>query len=236
MTISSARRPLASSLRPRTARRPAEKTLEQRGPRAQLGAGRLGHRIPQLVLGLALYGVTLALIIRAGLGNAPWDVLHQGIAMRTPLSIGLAVIATSAVVLLAWIPLREFPGLGTIANALTVGLFTDLALFLIPEAEVPLIQVLMLAAGVVGNAFATALYLGSRFGSGPRDGLMTGLHRRTGVSIRAVRTGLEVGVVTLGWLLGGPLGIGTVAYALLIGPLTQQMLAPLRVRLAGEPD
>ncbi len=176
------------------------------------------------MLGLVLYGFTLALVIRAAVGNAPWDVLHQGIAKHTPITIGGAVIVMSLVVLLLWIPLRELPGLGTIANAFLVGLSTDFFLGVVDRPEALELQVLMMLAGVVLNGAATALYIGSQLGPGPRDGLMTGLHRRTGVSIRVVRTGLEVSVVAFGFLLGGVVGVGTVVYTLAIGPLVQLML------------
>jgi len=194
------------------------------GPIAQIRAGRLPRRLVQLAVGLTLYGVTLAMMIRATLGNAPWDVLHQGMAIHLPMSIGTAVIVMSIVVLLLWIPLREMPGLGTVTNSLVVGLVADLTLWLLAAPEAPWERSLLMAGGVVLNALATALYIGSQFGPGPRDGLMTGLHRRTGVSIRLVRTGLEVFVVAVGWLLGGVVGVGTVIYAIAIGPLVQLML------------
>src|SRR4051794_19675496 len=213
--------------------------LAHLGPIAQLKAGRLTRRLVQLTVGLVLYGVTLAMLIRATLGNAPWDVLHQGMAIHLPISIGTAVIVMSLVVLLLWIPLRELPGLGTIANAFAVGLMTDLTLSVLQAPEALWARALLMLGGVVLNALATALYIGSQFGPGPRDGLMTGLHRRTGVSIRLVRTGLEVGVVAIGWVLGGVVGIGTVLYAVAIGPLVQLMLprfiVDLRVPPAAEP-
>jgi uncharacterized membrane protein YczE len=210
--------------------------LARMGPVAQLRAGRLIRRLSQLALGLALYGLTLAMMIRATLGNAPWDVLHQGMAIHLPISIGTAVIAMSVVVLLFWIPLRELPGLGTIANSLAVGLTADLALSLLDAPGAMWQRVLLMAGGVLLNALATALYIGSQFGPGPRDGLMTGLHRRTGVSIRLVRTGLEVVVVAIGWLLGGVVGIGTLLYALAIGPLVQLMLPRFIVELPELPE
>jgi uncharacterized membrane protein YczE len=161
---------------------------------------------------------------RAALGNTPWDVLHQGMAGHLPISIGQAVIAVSLLVLLLWIPLREMPGLGTICNSVLVGVSADAFLSLIaaPDAWWP--RVLLMVGGVLLNAVATGMYLGSQLGAGPRDGLMTGLHRRTGVSLRLVRTCLEVGVVAIGWLLGGVAGVGTVLYALAIGPLAQLVL------------
>ena len=207
--------------------------LARLGPVAQLRAGRLPRRLIQLAVGLALYGLTLGMMIRAVLGNAPWDVLHQGMAIHLPISLGTAVIVMSVVVLLFWIPLREPPGLGTIANAVAVGLATDLALALLDAPEAMWQRVLLMLGGLVLNGLATALYIGSQFGPGPRDGLMTGLHRRTGVSIRLVRTALEVVVVVAGWLLGGVVGIGTVLYALGIGPLVQLMLPWFIVELPG---
>lgn len=206
-------------------------TLARLGPVEQLRAGRLPRRLVQLMVGLVLYGLTLAMMIRAMLGNAPWDVLHQGLARHLPLTIGQWVVVMSVVVLLLWIPLRELPGLGTIANALVVGFSADLFLALIDEPDGLAVRIALMAGGVVLNAAATALYLGAQLGAGPRDGLMTGLHRRTGLSLRLVRTSLEVTVVAIGFLLGGVLGIGTVLYAVLIGPLTQLMLPPAIVAL-----
>jgi uncharacterized membrane protein YczE len=198
---------------------------------AQLRAGRLPRRLSQLAFGLALYGLTLGMMIRATLGNAPWDVLHQGLAIHLPISIGTAVILMSLVVLLLWIPLREMPGLGTIANSFAVGLTADLTLSLLDAPDALWQRALLMTGGVVLNALATALYIGSQFGPGPRDGLMTGLHRRTGVSIRLVRTTLEVVVVLIGWALGGVVGIATVIYAVAIGPLVQVMLPRFIVEL-----
>lgn len=205
--------------------------LANLGPMAQLRAGRLPRRLSQLILGLAVYGATLAMLIRSMLGNASWDVLHQGIAGHLPMSIGTAVIAVSMLVLLLWIPLRELPGLGTIANSVLVGLFADLSLSVLQTPASLALRIALMAGGVLGNALATALYIGSQLGPGPRDGLMTGLHRRTGISIRVVRTCLEVSVVVVGWLLGGVVGVGTVIYAIAIGPLVQLMLPPFIVEL-----
>ncbi len=205
--------------------------LARLGPVAQLRAGRLPRRLAQLVVGLTLYGVTLAMLIRGTLGNASWDVLHQGMAAHLPMSIGTAVIVMSLVVLLFWIPLREMPGLGTVANSFLVGLVADVVLSVLEAPDVLWERSLLMIGGVLLNALATALYIGSQFGPGPRDGLMTGLHRRTGWSIRVVRTGLDVVVVAIGWLLGGVVGIGTVLYALSIGPLVQVMLPRFIVEL-----
>lgn len=207
-------------------------TLADLGPVAQLRAGRLGRRLPQLVAGLVLYGVSLGLMVRSALGLAPWDVLHSGFIRHVPVTLGQAVVLLSFVVLLLWIPLREVPGVGTIANAVLVGLSADATLALLGPVEPWWARVGLLVLGVVGNGLATAMYIGSQLGRGPRDGLMTGLARRTGRSIRLVRTGLEVTVVLVGLALGGVLGVGTVAYALLIGPLTQAFLPAWTVRLS----
>jgi len=207
--------------------------LARLGPVAQLTAGRLPRRLSQLAVGLVLYGVTLAMLIRGTLGNASWDVLHQGMAVHLPISIGTAVIVMSLLVLLLWIPLRELPGLGTIVNSFAVGLVADATLRILAAPDAMWERVLLMVGGIVLNALATALYIGSQLGPGPRDGLMTGLHRRTGLSIRVVRTGLEVTVVAIGWLLGGVVGIGTVLYALAIGPLVQLMLPRFIVELPG---
>jgi uncharacterized membrane protein YczE len=216
---------------------PRLRQLARLGPVAQLRAGRLPRRLSQLAVGLVLYGVTLGMMLRATLGNASWDVLHQGMAAHLPMSIGTAVIVMSLVVLLFWIPLREMPGLGTIANSFVVGLVADETLRLLSGPDLMWQRVLLMVGGVVLNALATALYIGSQFGPGPRDGLMTGLHRRTGLSIQVVRFGIEVSVVAVGWALGGVVGVGTVLYAVAIGPLVQLMLPRFIVDLdLAEPD
>lgn len=190
------------------------------GPRGTHLARRLG----QLYAGLALYGASSALLVVAGLGLEPWGVLHQGLAERTGISIGVVSIIIGAIVLLLWIPLRQRPGLGTVSNVFVVGLAMDGTLALVPEVRGLAAQAGVMAAGIVLNGVATGLYIAARFGPGPRDGLMTGLHRRTGRSIRLVRTAIEVAVVVTGFLLGGSLGVGTVLYALAIGPLAQFFL------------
>lgn len=202
----------------------ARRALADLGPIAQLRAGKLGRRLPQLFVGLFLYGASLALMVRSTLGLAPWDVLHSGFIQHVPITLGQAVILFSFVVLLLWIPLREKPGLGTISNAIVVGISADATLAILGPQEGWLIRVVLLVLGVVGNGVATAMYIGAQFGRGPRDGLMTGLARRTGRSIRLVRTLLEITVVVLGLALGGALGVGTVVYAFAIGPLTQAFL------------
>lgn len=194
------------------------------GPIAQLRAGRLGRRLPQLYLGLVLYGVSLAMMVRGALGLAPWDVLHSGFIRHVPMTLGQAVVLFSFIVLVLWIPLREMPGLGTISNAVVVGLSADATLALLDRPDALAGRIALMVGGVALCGLASALYIGAQLGRGPRDGLMTGFARRTGLSLRLVRTALEVTVVVIGLLLGGKLGIGTVVYALAIGPLTQLML------------
>lgn len=207
------------------------RVLVDLGPVAQLRAGRLGRRVPQLLIGLVLYGASLAMMVRGALGLAPWDVLHSGFIRHVPMTLGQSVVLFSFIVLLLWIPLREKPGIGTIANAVIVGLAADAGLVLLSQPDALWLRAVLLVGGVVLNGLATALYIGSQFGRGPRDGLMTGLARRTGLSLRLVRTVLEVTVVVIGLLLGGVLGLGTVLYALAIGPLAQLMLPWCTVEL-----
>jgi uncharacterized membrane protein YczE len=183
------------------------------------------RRLLQLQAGLVLYGVSMAMFVRADLGLDPWDVFHQGVSERTGLRFGWTVILTSAAVLLLWIPLRQRPGIGTVSNAIVVGLAVEGALALIPPVDVLWLRIVLVAAAVVLNGVATASYIGATLGPGPRDGLMTGLAARyPRLSIRLVRTGIEVAVLAVGWLLGGSVGVGTVLYALAIGPLTQAFL------------
>jgi uncharacterized membrane protein YczE len=193
-------------------------------PLQQLRGGRLAHRSGQLLLGLALYGVSMGLMIRSGLGQMPWDVLHYGLALHLPLTIGQVVIATSFLVLLLWLPLRQAPGIGTVLNALLIGVALDATLALVAAPDALVARSAAMLSGVLLNGLATALYIGAQLGPGPRDGLMTGWVRRSGLSVRLVRTSLEVTVVVLGWLLGGVVGVGTLLYALGIGPLTQHLL------------
>lgn len=187
------------------------------------------RRIAQLALGLVLYGIALALLVRAGIGVSPWDVLAQGVARQTGIPFGLATNLIGAAVLLLWIPIRQRPGVGTIANVLVVGPSAELGLWLIPQQTVPWQQGLVFAGGLALLAVATGLYIGARMGPGPRDGLMTGLHRRTGRPIWMVRSAIEVVVLAIGWALGGQVGVGTVAFALLIGPMVNVTLPLLRV-------
>ena len=198
--------------------------LSDLGFLAQLRAGRLGRRVPQLMVGLVLYGVSLALMVRGDIGLAPWDVLHSGLIRHVPITLGQAVVVMSFVVLLLWIPLREQPGIGTIANALVVGFSADATLAILDEPSALAARIALMVGGVVLCGIASGLYIGAQLGRGPRDGLMTGLARRTGLSLRLVRTALEVVVVLVGLALGGVLGVGTVVYALTIGPLTQVFL------------
>lgn len=209
----------------------AKAPLADLGPLQQLRAGRLGRRLPQLFVGLIAYGISLAMMVRGNLGLAPWDVLHSGLIRYVPISLGQAVILMSFVVLLLWIPLRERPGLGTVANAVVVGLSADATLAILdaPTGWVP--RIALMLGGIALCGLASAVYIGAQLGRGPRDGLMTGLNRCTGLSLRLVRTGLEVLVVIIGLILGGVLGIGTAAFALAIGPLTQAWLPAFLVRL-----
>lgn len=194
------------------------------GPVAQLRAGRLGRRVPQLLAGLVLYGLSMALLIRAGLGLDPWDVLHQGLSHYLPLTFGTVTIVVGAVVLLLWIPLRQKPGLGTVSNVVVVGVAADVGLWLIPAPDQLALRIAMMISAVVLNGLAGAIYIGSQLGPGPRDGLMTGLAARTRRSLRLVRIGIELTVLLVGVLLGGTIGVGTVLYALSIGPLVQFFL------------
>ncbi|WP_376778576.1 membrane protein YczE [Phytoactinopolyspora halotolerans] len=172
----------------------------------------------------------MALLIESTLGLDPWDVLHQGIAIWTPMSIGIVTILVGAVVLLAWIPLRQRPGLGTVSNVVVIGLAVDASLWFLPQPDALALRATFMVAGVVLNAVATAAYIGAWFGPGPRDGLMTGLVARTGGSVRVVRTSIEMTVLAVGWLLGGTVGVGTVLYAVSIGPLVHALLPRLAVR------
>lgn len=193
----------------------------------------LTRRLLQLYVGLTLYGVSSALLVRSGLGLEPWGVLHQGIAERTGLTIGVVSIVVGALVLLLWIPIRQRPGLGTVSNVFAIGIAMDSTLALVPDVHGLAAEVPLLVGGILLNGVATGLYISARFGPGPRDGLMTGLHRLTGRSIRLVRTSIEVAVVVTGFLLGGSLGVGTVAYALAIGPLAQLFLRVFAIPETG---
>jgi uncharacterized membrane protein YczE len=192
------------------------------------------RRLAQLYAGLVLYGASMALQIRAGLGLDPWDVFHQGVADRTGLSFGTVVIITGAVVLLAWIPLRQRPGFGTVSNVFVIGIAVDATLAVLPHAGSAPVAVAMLLAGVGLNGLAGGAYIGAGLGPGPRDGLMTGLVRRTGGSVRAVRTTIEISVLVVGAALGGTVGVGTLVYALSIGPLVHAFLPRLTVAVPAK--
>lgn len=190
------------------------------------------RRWVQLLVGLVAYGVAIGMMLRAGLGVSPWDVLNQGINLQTGLPFGLVVVLVGGLVLLLWIPLRERPGIGTVLNVLLIGPSAELGLWLVPQQTVLWQQVLVFAGGLTLLALATGLYVGARFGPGPRDGLMTGLHARTGKPIWMVRTGIELVVLVTGFLLGGTVGVGTLAFAVLIGPMVNVTLPLLRVPVA----
>ncbi len=191
-------------------------------------------RLAQLLGGLVLYGASMALMVRAQLGLAPWGVLHQGLAQRWDWSFGAVTALTGATVLVLWLPLRQRPGIGTVANVAVIAVSVDVVLHVVPPASDFALQAPLLVAGVLLNGIATATYVGTRLGPGPRDGLMTGLHARTGWSIRLVRTGIEATVLLAGWLLGGGVGPGTALYAFAIGPVTQRALPAVAVRTARD--
>ena len=182
------------------------------------------RRLLQLFIGLLLYGASMPLMLRAALGLDPWDVFHQGLATQADLSIGKVVNLVGLAVLLLWIPLKQRPGIGTVANVILIGTAMDLTLSVLPAIEGLALPVAALLFSVVANGIAGALYIGAGLGPGPRDGLMTGLARRTGWSLRLVRTGIELTVLGFGWLLGGTVGVGTLLYAFTIGPLVQIFL------------
>ncbi len=181
-------------------------------------------------MGLTLYGISGAMILLAGLGADPWDVLHQGLSRQTGIGTGIWVCIVGALVLLLWIPLRQRPGIGTLANVVVIGLVMEVVLITAEPATSTAARVTLLVTGILVNGFATGLYIGAQLGPGPRDGLMTGLAAR-GHSIRVVRTGIELTVLVLGALLGGTVGIGTLAYALAIGPLAHVFVPLLAMPL-----
>ncbi|WP_395018252.1 YitT family protein [Dongia sp.] len=177
-----------------------------------------------LFLGFACYGLAIAMMVRADLGLGPWDAFHQGVAIQTGLKIGTAAMIVGAVVMLFWLPLRQKPGIGTVLNVLCIGPMTNVALDLIPTAHDVVMQWALMLGGVVVISIGSALYLPTKLGAGPRDGLMLGLHQKFGLSIRVARTIVEVCVLGIGWWLGGTVGLGTIAFACLIGPLVHWML------------
>jgi len=192
------------------------------------------RRIVQLIVGLFFYGIAIAMMIRASVGVAPWDVLSQGLALQTGLGFGVLTIIIGAVVLLLWIPIRQKPGIGTVLNVLLIGPAADLGLAVIPPQTELVLQILVFASGLALLSIATGLYIGARMGPGPRDGLMTGIHARFGVKIWIVRTSIEVVVLSAGWILGGNVGLGTVAFALLIGPMVNVTIPLLLVPSAQQ--
>lgn len=196
---------------------------------------RVPRRIAQLVVGVFLYGIGIAFLVRSSLGAAPWDVLTQGITRHVPLSFGVVTTIVSGIVLLLWIPIRQKPGVGTVVNAVVVGPSADVGFLFIPVGEELWQQALLFAIGLVVLSAATGLYIGAHFGPGPRDGLMTGLHVRLRRPIWLVRTCLEVTVVLIGWALGGIVGVGTLLFALLVGPLCEFFLRVFAVPVDSNP-
>ncbi|QIN29710.1 hypothetical protein EW640_10800 [Brevibacterium luteolum] len=192
-------------------------------------------RLAALYVGLFLYGFSAGLMLRSTLGNMPWDVLHEGLSKLTGISIGLIVVILSFLLLLLWIPLKQRPGLGTLSNALLVGLFIDLTLFIVPAPEQLWLRIVFVALAILINAVATVLYIIPNFGPGPRDGLMTGLVLKTGGSVTVVRASIEITVMLIGWLLGGTLFIATIVFAVVIGPVTHYILH-LAIKLFGPGD
>lgn len=210
--------------------------LARIGPVEQLRAGRLPRRLSQLIVGLVGYGFSMALMVKASLGVDSWDVLHLGLTRYLPVSFGTVVILVSFVVLVMWIPLRQRPGLGTVCNAVLIGVFTDLGLWLLPSPQMLGVRIAFLVGGIVINGVSGATYIGAQLGPGTRDGLMTGLVTLTGKPIWMIRTGIELLVVIIGFLLGGDLWIGTLAYALSIGAIVGFFLPRLTVRLPNHKD
>lgn len=190
-------------------------------------AGSVPGRLVRLLVGLWLYGATMAFMLEAELGLDPWDVFHQGVEQHVGLTFGQIVIITGAVLLLLWIPLKQRPGIGTVLNVVLIGIAVDVTLAWLPTPDALAVRIGFLVIGVVGNGLAGALYIGSGFGAGPRDGLWRGFVARTGHSTRLVRTTLEVTVLAVGFVLGGTVGVGTVLYALTIGPIVQVFLGLL---------
>ncbi|WP_235748524.1 membrane protein YczE [Nocardia coffeae] len=193
------------------------------------------RRLLALYTGLWMYGFSMAVMIRAGLGLDPWDVFHQGVARHLPISFGTVTALTGVAVLLAWIPLRQRPGLGTVSNVVVIAVSVDNALHWLPHPHLLAVQITTMIAAVALNAVATVLYIGAGMGPGPRDGLMTGLVARTGWSVWPIRTGIEATVLATGWLLGGSVGVGTVVYAFGIGPLIHLLIPLARRGLPGFP-
>jgi len=204
--------------------------------RASIPANRRPARFALLLAGLCLYGFSAGLLVLAGLGLDPWDVLHQGLSRTTGYQVGTWSILVGALVLLAWVPLRQLPGIGTVCNVVVVGLVLNATLAVLPAPRGLPLRAAVLVGAVVLNGIATGAYIGAGLGPGPRDGLSTGIAAR-GISLRLVRTVIEVSVLVIGWLLGGSVGVGTLLYALAIGPITHVTIPGLRLREgAGRPD
>lgn len=213
--------------------------LDNLSLRDQLGVDRLPRRLVQMMIGLTGFGLSLAMLLSSGLGGAPWDVLHAALAARTGATVGTMSITVSFVLLLLWIPLRERIGIGTVANAIWVGVSIDLGLLLLPEVRALPAAIALMLLGVLVNGISGAVYIGAQLGAGARDGLMTGLGRVLARPVGPVRIVLEVLVLVTGWLLGGPLGLGTVVYAIALGPVIQlalpHVLIPVRTVRGREP-
>lgn len=223
--------PASSTARPPVAARHDRPVMVRMNAFAQVRAGRTARRVPQLLVGLVGYGAAVMVLVRSGLGTASWSVLTDGTAKTLGISFGWATNLIALLVLLAWIPLREPPGLGTLLNVAIVGFAADATAAVLPAPQGVLAEIGYLVVGLLALAFFDALYLGAQFGPGPRDGIMTGLVRLTRLPIAVVRTGLDVAVVAIGWMLGGTLGAGTVLVALCMGPLVGCFLPLLTVRL-----
>ncbi|HEY2452575.1 MAG TPA: hypothetical protein VGI71_08120 [Scandinavium sp.] len=194
------------------------------------------RRLLQLYVGLCLYGVSTAMFVRANLGADPWNVFHLGVGNVFALDIGTVMIITGVLVLLLWIPIRQRPGLGTISNVIVLGLVANATLAVLATPDSLLMKSALMLGAVVLNALATGMYIGAGFGPGPRDGLMTGIHARTGWSVRVIRTCIELTVLAIGYFLGGSVGIGTLVYALAIGPLIQLCLPWFRPEIKVRPQ
>lgn len=194
------------------------------------------RRIVQLLVGLFLYGIGIAFLVRSALGASPWDVLTQGISHHISLSFGTITVIISGFVLLLWIPLRQKPGIGTVLNSFLVGPSADAGFAMIPETDTLWIRISFIAIGIIVVGLATGLYVGSRFGPGPRDGLMVGLNKITGRPIWQVRVAIELVVVVIGWMLGGTIGIGTIAFAVLIGYACQFFMEIFAITLPSDEE
>ncbi|GAB3667520.1 membrane protein [Zhihengliuella somnathii] len=190
-------------------------------PLQQLRAPRKARRLAHLLGGILLLGAGVGLFVEAGLGVSPWDVLHQGLSNRLGISFGTVIVLVGLAILLLWIPMKQWPGLGTVVNTFAVGPVADAVIAVVPVPEHLALQIAYIAGATALVALGTALYIGAQFGGGPRDGLMTGLHFKTGLSVRLIRTLMEITALGAGWLLGGVVGVGTAVFALSIGPLTQ---------------